>query len=625
MSSGTSTPRGDRSPLPDGGGQQPAAGPAPLTIGKRFVKQYYQSLMTSPDNLPKLYRPTSVLSDGDGSTPADAVSFESASGSADKLTDRFMVKDLQIRFEFEHGAIDAQQSVNGGIILVVTGHVVYYPSVNEDEDSAVDDPIRKGFVHTFFLGAHSVGARVSYYVHNDILRFLKNTSEVSAGVAESKPTRAAPAPSAKEATPAPAEPVPETITPAPETQQPPPEPVSAPVEPPKKEEKSIAPPDPAEESKDDAPGGGVEESKEEAPAAPAPAPAPASKPPKEDKPNKKGNKGSSNAKKEHATAEKESAPPSKSTKNSTRTNKPQAAKELSPDAGRKSPVPLPSPAPKPPPGSWASLVAGAGGSTPASSVAAKPAPPASTKPPPKPTPASEKPTTQPSNDKKVQSSGGPTPNTGNNNNNNNSNNNRDNSNNHKMGNNMRPPKRDPDCTLVIKNLAENTKENDVMALFEPFAVECKARVVGITVAAHRGIAFVDYDSINPVMKAVSKHKEEPMQLFGKVLEVDQKTAEQLARKQRAANQRGGGGGGGNYRSGSPNHNNGGINRYDSRGGGRGGHRRRDVGGRGGDHGGGRGDHGGGRGDHGGGRGDRGGGGMGGRGDRMGDRGGRGGR
>lgn len=133
-------------------------------------------------------------------------------------------------------------------------------------------------------------------------------------------------------------------------------------------------------------------------------------------------------------------------------------------------------------------------------------------------------------------------------------------------NNTRPPKRDPDCTLVIKNLAENTKEQDVLGLFEPFAVANKARVVGITVAAHRGIAFVDYDSVNPVMKAVSQHQEEPMRLFGRVLEVDQKTAEQRAR--RAAR----GGGGVNYRSGSPNHN-GGVNRYDSRG--RGGHRRRD--------------------------------------------------
>lgn len=140
-------------------------------------------------------------------------------------------------------------------------------------------------------------------------------------------------------------------------------------------------------------------------------------------------------------------------------------------------------------------------------------------------------------------------------------------------NNMRPPKRDPDCTLVIKNLADNTKEADVLGLFEPFAAQTKTRVVGITVAAHRGIAFVDYDSINPVMKAVGQHKEEPMRLFGRVLEVDQKTAEQRAR--RAANRGGGGPGSG----GGGNHNGGGVNRYGS---GRG-HRRRDGrgGGRGG--------------------------------------------
>merc|ERR1711971_771085 len=45
-------------------------------------------------------------------------------------------------------------------------------------------------------------------------------------------------------------------------------------------------------------------------------------------------------------------------------------------------------------------------------------------------------------------------------------------------NNTRPPKRDPDCTLVIKNIAENTKEADVLGLFEPFATQTKAKVVG---------------------------------------------------------------------------------------------------------------------------------------------------
>jgi RNA recognition motif-containing protein len=130
-----------------------------------------------------------------------------------------------------------------------------------------------------------------------------------------------------------------------------------------------------------------------------------------------------------------------------------------------------------------------------------------------------------------------------------------------------------------------------LAVFEPFASQTKSKVVGITVAAHRGIAFVDFDSTNPVTKAVNSHKEEPIRMQGRILEVDQKTAEQRAR--RAAQ----GGGRGNFRSGSPSHNNGGANRFGGGSGGRGGHRRRE----------------GGRGEVG--RGERGGGGRGGRGGR----------
>lgn len=559
--SGTSTPLGNRSPPPpDGGGQQAAAGngPAPSSnIGTRFVKHYYQTLMKAPDQLHKFYQPTSFLSDGEGSSPTDPGAFESAyGGSAEKLKDRFYVNDLQLQLDFEHGGIDTQQSVNGCVLLVVTGHAVYYPSASEQEDAVVDDPIRKGFVHTFFLKPMTIGTKKNFYVHNDILRFLKNISEVSVTASESAAVvteTEAVAETPKEPTP-PAQAVPETKSSAPTTQKPP---LSAPVE-----TKAVEKPKVSEKSPNEAPGGGVEETKEE-PAA-ATAPTPAAKASKEDKPSKKDSKGS--AKKEEA-AEKDSV--AKAGKSNSR-NKP--AKDTSADAGRKSPVPPPSPAPKPPPGSWASLVAGAGGNAAATttSSAVKAPSPASAKAPSKPTPAPEKPATQPANDKKKDSGGGGNSNTGNNANSNSS------SNNHKMGNNnnnMRPPKRDPDCTLVIKNLADNTKEADVLGLFEPFAAQTKTRVVGITVAAHRGIAFVDYDSINPVMKAVGQHKEEPMRLFGRVLEVDQKTAEQRAR--RAANRGGGGPGSG----GGGNHNGGGVNRYGS---GRG-HRRRDGrgGGRGG--------------------------------------------
>ena len=281
--SGTSTPRGDRSPPPPEGA---AAGPSPLTIGKRFVKQYYQTLMTTPDQIHRFYQPTSVLSDGEGSSPTDPVTFEDvyAGSNADKLKDRFFVKDLQIRFEFEHGAIDAQQSVNGGLLLVVTGHVVYYPSASEDEDAAVDDPIRKGFVHNFFLNVNTVGTKKSFYVHNDILRFLKNPSEVSA-ISTSSSSEAAPA--------VVSEPVAAAVVESTPVPEPAPKPVKA-----KKEKTTTTkstPPPPAAASApiaEDAPGSGVEETKDD-----LPTPDPVTKSAKEDKASKKAAP-ASNAKKE---------------------------------------------------------------------------------------------------------------------------------------------------------------------------------------------------------------------------------------------------------------------------------------------------------------------------------------
>jgi hypothetical protein len=151
----------------------------------------------------------------------------------------------------------------------------------------------------------------------------------------------------------------------------------------------------------------------------------------------------------------------------------------------------------------------------------------------------------------------------------------------------RSNKRDPDCTLVIKNIDSATTEPDVIALFETFSIQTETKIVGITVSANRGIAFVDYDAAAPVLMAVEAHTKEPMQIRGRVLEIYQKTLEQRARRG------GGGGGGGNsggrgvYRGGGGQLGSGGDG---GRGGGGGGRQqfRRGTGGRG-DRGSGRGD------------------------------------
>merc|ERR1712238_561399 len=91
-------------------------------------------------------------------------------------------------------------------------------------------------------------------------------------------------------------------------------------------------------------------------------------------------------------------------------------------------------------------------------------------------------------------------------------------------------KRDPDNTLVIKNLSDNIKEHDIINMFQPYAVQTKSKIVGTNLNHHRSLAFVDYDCVAPVLAALKKHAGTPFEWNGKILEVDQKTLEQRARR-----------------------------------------------------------------------------------------------
>jgi RNA recognition motif-containing protein len=112
-------------------------------------------------------------------------------------------------------------------------------------------------------------------------------------------------------------------------------------------------------------------------------------------------------------------------------------------------------------------------------------------------------------------------------------------------------RRDPDNTLVIKNLGDNVKEQDIINIFKPFAVQTNAKIVGTNLNHHRGLAFVDYDSVAPVNAALKKHAETPLQWNGKVLEIDQKSQEQRGRRNNNANNgfRNSGGGRDQYKRG----------------------------------------------------------------------------
>lgn len=163
---------------------------SPLVIGKSFIKQYYHVLTTTPEHIHRFYKPGSVWShsfepnvpteprtmsmiSSCSSGPAPFFQWAGTSSSED------MPVSMGLRLDFGRGAIDAQETIQGGILLVVTGHMSLPQPLNDKDEHEMKQKERL-FVHTFFLnnGASS-GKKRQFYVHNDILRFLTSESRIS--------------------------------------------------------------------------------------------------------------------------------------------------------------------------------------------------------------------------------------------------------------------------------------------------------------------------------------------------------------------------------------------------------------------------------------------------------------
>ncbi|KAL3817756.1 hypothetical protein ACHAXA_010976 [Cyclostephanos tholiformis] len=160
-------------------------GPTPQQIGSAFIKQYYKTLLAAPSQLNRFYQTDSTISRGmEPSAPATPSSFSLASSVVMNSGEESMGERVQKAFfdwasvkgdvdsldaltvDFERGAIDAQESIGGGILLVVTGHM-----------SLPGRAKPSGFVHTFFLNnAAAPGRKKQFLVKNDILRFLEPVS-----------------------------------------------------------------------------------------------------------------------------------------------------------------------------------------------------------------------------------------------------------------------------------------------------------------------------------------------------------------------------------------------------------------------------------------------------------------
>ncbi|KAG8366450.1 hypothetical protein BUALT_Bualt17G0081200 [Buddleja alternifolia] len=121
----------------------------PQDVADAFVKQYYAILNKSPENVHKFYQESSLLgwpgSDG-VVTPVTTLS---------GINDRVMSTDYK-NCSVEIKTTDAQQSLEGGVIVAVTG------------SSTGEDDVKRNFSQTFFLAKQEKG----FYVLNDILRFF---------------------------------------------------------------------------------------------------------------------------------------------------------------------------------------------------------------------------------------------------------------------------------------------------------------------------------------------------------------------------------------------------------------------------------------------------------------------
>lgn len=128
-------------------GQAAYAPPAEI-VGNAFATQYYQILEQSPALVYRFYQNMSKLGRPDGTGAMGSTT------TMDAINEKIQSYG-SLRAEVKY--VDAQESYNGGVIVLVIGSMINV------------DGSRPGFTQTFFLAPQDKG----YYVLNDIFRYLE--------------------------------------------------------------------------------------------------------------------------------------------------------------------------------------------------------------------------------------------------------------------------------------------------------------------------------------------------------------------------------------------------------------------------------------------------------------------
>ncbi|XP_072999899.1 nuclear transport factor 2-like isoform X1 [Typha latifolia] len=156
-----------------------ASPPSAQVVGNAFVHQYYHILHGSPELVHRFYQEGSKLGRPESQGIMSSVT------TMQSINEKILSMDYS-DVNAEISTVDAQESLDGGVLVLVTGCLTR------------SDNVKRHFTQSFFLATQDKG----YYVLNDMFRYVKDGTESQEGNCGSvNCSDAAPTPELAEAPP----------------------------------------------------------------------------------------------------------------------------------------------------------------------------------------------------------------------------------------------------------------------------------------------------------------------------------------------------------------------------------------------------------------------------------------
>ncbi|MQL95759.1 hypothetical protein Taro_028432 [Colocasia esculenta] len=134
--------------------QQQAAAAPPQLVGNAFVHQYYHILHHSPELVHRFYQDVSKLGRPDGAGPLSTIT------TMEAINEKILSLEYS-EYKSEIKTVDAQESYNNGVFVLVTGYLTG------------KDNVKKNFTQSFFLAPQDKG----YFVLNDVFRYVDEADQ----------------------------------------------------------------------------------------------------------------------------------------------------------------------------------------------------------------------------------------------------------------------------------------------------------------------------------------------------------------------------------------------------------------------------------------------------------------